>query len=103
MKRFCIELSEARNIFIIAPTAMGAIRQAYVWIETRSYNGDVVDYEEVNHTEKEFMDTETGEVITEEMLYAEYKANEISSEILFSEYITNCCSKNGTLEVIGRN
>ena len=104
MKRFVIELSpEPHTIFILAPTPIEAIRQAYVWIETRSYNGDVVDYEEVNHIEKEFLDTETGEVITEDDLYAEYRANEISAEITFAEYITNCCAKNGTLKRIWRN
>ncbi len=104
MKRFVIELSpESHTIFILAPTEMEAIRQAYVWIETRSYNGDVVDYEELTHTEKEFIDTETGEVITEDALYAEYKANEISEEITFSEYTINCCAKNGTLKRIWRN
>ena len=103
MKRFCIELSESHTIFILAPTPMEAIRQSYVWIKARNYNGDVVDYVELTHTEKEFIDTETGEVITEDMLFAEYKANEISTEITFVEYITNCCAKNGTLEVIRRN
>ena len=104
MKRFSIELSpETHTIFILAPTEMEAIRQAYVWLETRNYNGDIVDYEEVNHAEREFLDTETGEVITEDALYIEYRANEIFTEITFAEYITNCCAKNGTLEVIRRN
>lgn len=104
MKRFVIELSpESHTIFILAPTPIEAIRQSYMWIETRNYNGDIVDYEELTHTEKEFIDTETGEVITEDGLYAEYKANEISAEITFSEYMVNCCAKNGTLERIRRN
>ena len=103
MKRFCIELSEPRNIFILAPNEIEAIRQAYVWLETRNYNGDVVDYEEVNHTERKFVDVETGEVITEDALYIEYRANEISEEITFLEYVDNCRDKNGTLEVIRRN
>ena len=104
MKRFVIELSpESHTIFILAPTPIEAIRQAYVWIESRSYNGDVVDYEELTHAEREFLDTETGEVITEDDLYAEYRANEISAEITFAEYITNCCAKNGTLKRIWRN
>lgn len=104
MKRFAIELSpESHTIFILAPTPIEAIRQSYMWIETRNYNGDIVDYEELTHTEKEFIDTETGEVITEDDLYAEYRANEISAEITFAEYITNCCAKNGTLKRIWRN
>lgn len=104
MKRFAVELApEPHTVFVLAPTETEAIRQAYVWIETRNYNGDVVDYEELTHTEKEFIDTETGEVITEDGLYTEYKANEISAEITFSEYMVNCCAKNGTLEVIRRN
>ena len=103
MKRFSIELSEPRTIIILAPTPMEAIRQSYVWIKARNYNGDVVDYEELTHTEKEFLDVATGEVITEDILYDEYKANEISTEITFSEYAINCCAKNGTLEVIRRN
>lgn len=104
MKRFCIELSpESHNIFILAPTEMEAIRQAYVWIKSHNYNGDVIDYEEVNHTERKFFDVETGEVITEDALYIEYRANEISEEITFLEYVDNCRDKNGTLEVIRRN
>ena len=69
MKRFSIELApESHTIFILAPTEMEAIRQAYVWIKSHNYNGDVVDYEEVNHTERKFVDVEMGVIITQDAL-----------------------------------
>lgn len=99
MKKYIITLApEPKNIFMLAPDTPSAIKQAYIWMGNHNYDGDVISVIETDHTEREFMDTETGEIITEDMLWADYEASETSSEITFMEYINNCCAKNGTLQ-----
>ena len=50
-----------------------------------------------------YRDTETGELISREKLKDEYTALRAAGETeseSFAEYVENCTSKNGTLEVV---
>ena len=87
-----------KDILMCAPNTPSAIKQAYIWMDNHDYDGDVINVIETDHTEREFMDAETGEILTEDMLWANYEASETSSEATFMEYINNCCAKNGTLK-----
>lgn len=50
-----------------------------------------------------YHDTESGEILTEDQLRQEFavlKANNETEAETFGQYIINCISKNGTLEVV---
>lgn len=43
---------------------------------------------------------ERGEIITKDQLYDEYKELKRYEEMSFTEYVRECCGKNGTLEEV---
>jgi hypothetical protein len=53
----------------------------------------------VKTLEKLYRD-ERGEIITKNQLYDEYKEQKRYEEMTFSQYVRECCSKNGTLEEV---
>ena len=101
MEKYMITLApKPKEILVYAPNTQSAIKQAYIWMGNHNYDGDVISVIEADHAEREFMDTEIGEILTEDILWADYEASETSSEATFMEYINNCCAKNGTLQQI---
>jgi hypothetical protein len=53
----------------------------------------------VKAVEKLYRD-ERGEIITKNQLYDEYKELKRYEEMTFTQYVRECCSKNGTLEEV---
>lgn len=86
--------------YIVAPDWGEAQNQMYSFMERKNVDGDIIDLDTRQLRDKTYMDTETGELLTERNVFDTYVINYPNREITFMEYIRNCIDKNGFLEEV---